>query len=86
MNQEFDRIFLGGIEAGRADEEALDLVPSAAVNQKDSILGKIELGEEGVVEVGDLRGADCSFAIALTVVQRCVQLIVPRHRSSMSPD
>ncbi len=30
------------------------LVPSAAVNQKDSIWGEIELGEEGVVEVSDL--------------------------------
>ena len=29
------------------------LVPSAAGNQKDSMWGEVELGEEGVVEVGD---------------------------------
>jgi len=54
MNEEFDGVFLCGVEVRRTDQEALDLDAVGSGEPEGFHLGEIELGEEGVVEVGEL--------------------------------
>ena len=57
MDEEFDGVFLGGVEGRGLDEEALDFGAVGGGEPEGFELGQVELGEEGVVEVGEL-GSD----------------------------
>jgi hypothetical protein len=54
VDEELERIFFGGIEAGRANEKAFELGTILGGEPEAFHLGQVELGEEGVVEVSDL--------------------------------
>ena len=53
VDQEFDGIFLGGIEGWGLDEEALELGFVGGGEPEVLHLGQVELDEKGVVEVSD---------------------------------
>ena len=62
VDQEFDGVFLGGVEGWGPDEEALDFGAVGGGEPEGFHLGEVELGKEGVVEVGELGEARCAMA------------------------